>query len=255
MLINLCGNAADALLDKGGTISIDLHNETVETKDSRLNPLLPGRYVKIVIRDTGCGMDKATLNRIFEPYFTTKAIGKGTGIGLAVVHGIVTGHNGSIAVASEPGKGTVFTIYLPAHCGRVERDDKDCPAMPLGSERILLVDDEPSILKLGKQRLERLGYTVVGTTNPVKALALFKVDPQAFDLVITDMAMPGLAGDQLATEILRYRPHIPVILCTGYSEKISEDRAALVGIRAFAMKPIDRTEFAITIRKVLDETA
>ena len=161
-------------------------------------------------------MDKETLERVFEPYFTTKEFGKGTGIGLSVVHGIVERHGGVISVESEEGKGTAFTILLPAYQGRMEQEPEEGTALPRGNERVLFVDDEPIILKLGKQRLERLGYTVHGVTDPLEALEMFKADPDAFDLVITDMAMPHMTGDQLVSEILAIRPGIPTMLCTGY---------------------------------------
>ena len=254
VLINLCSNAADAMLQTGGAIRIDLSNEMIdEGSENGISPLIPGSYVKLTVSDTGGGMDKETLERVFEPYFTTKEFGKGTGIGLSVVHGIVERHSGSISVESEIGKGTVFTILLPAYQGRIEQEPEEETALPRGNERVLFVDDEPIILKLGKQRLERLGYSVQGATDPLEALEMFRADPDAFDLVITDMAMPHMTGDQLVSEILKIRPGIPTMLCTGYSETISAEKAYKIGIRSFFMKPVDRTEFAVSVRKVLDE--
>jgi PAS domain S-box-containing protein len=254
ILINLCSNAADAMLHSGGSIRISLYNVILDDTSMSIHPQLkPGPHIKLLVSDTGFGMDKKTLDRIFEPYFTTKDIGKGTGIGLAVVHGIVEKYGGSISVESEPGKGTTFTIFFTAFQGRIEQEIEEHITLPTGNERILFVDDEPILLKLGKKRLERLGYVVQGYTDPVKALEMLKAEPDFFDMVITDMAMPYMTGDQLVLEILKIRPKIRTMLCTGYSEKISAEQAYEIGFNAFVMKPIDRTEFAINVRKVLDE--
>ena len=254
VLINLCSNATDVMLPKGGVISIELNNEIYGGKGVRFPANLEfGRYVKLLVKDNGRGMNKETLGRIFDPYFTTKEIGKGTGIGLAVVHGIIKGHNGFIAADSEPGKGTEFTILFPAYEGRIKRGSELPVVLPVGNERILLVDDEPALLKLGKRRLEKLGYTVETSTDPLQALGIFKADPHEFDLIITDMAMPGMTGDQLGAEIFKIRSNMPVMLCTGYSEKISERQAFDLGICSFAMKPLDEIDFANRVRKALDE--
>lgn len=255
ILINLCSNAADAMKNKGNTIKISLSNESFDEGCKAVHPALsPGQYVKLMVIDTGSGMDNKTLDRIFEPYFTTKKIGKGTGIGLAIVHGIVERHSGVIFVKSAPNKGTTFTILFPAYQGQIEKDSDERTDLPTGNEKILFVDDEPVLLKLGKQRLELLGYHVQEHTDPREALKVFKEDINAFDLVITDMAMPHMTGDQLVSEILRLRPEIPTMLCTGYSENISVEKASEIGFKAFAMKPIDRSEFAVTVRKILDES-
>nr|NJM01182.1 response regulator [Desulfobacula sp.] len=253
VLINLCSNAADAMVQTGGRIGIDL--DTLVLAEDAKSPyagLPPGPYVKLVVSDTGSGMDKDTLNRVFEPYFTTKGIGKGTGIGLAVVHGIVERHQGLIRVESALGKGTVFTLLFPAFQGQIEQAKEEQNNLPKGRERILFVDDEPILMKLGKQRLEMLGYTVQGATDPLTALEIFKADPGAVDLLITDMAMPGMTGDQLAVEMFRIRPKLPAMLCTGYSETLSEQKAYDIGFSSFIMKPVDRTELALAVRKVLD---
>ena len=254
ILINLCSNAADAMLQTGGLILIELNSEVLgETSQfSHLN-LPAGRYIKLKVRDTGCGMDRKTLERVFEPYFTTKEIGKGTGIGLAVVHGIVESHNGIIWAESAPGEGTAFTILFPAYHGQVQQAAERKITVPAGSEKILIVDDEALLLNLGKRRLEQLGYSVIGATNPREALEIFKADPDSFDLIITDMAMPHMTGEQLVSEIFKIRPKIPTILCTGYSEMISAEKARQLGFSAFVLKPIDKTEFAVIVRKVLDE--
>ncbi len=253
VLINLCSNAADAMRQKGGRLQIDLDNLIIDGKGgSGSANLPPGPYVRLLISDTGGGMDNDTLERVFEPYFTTKEIGKGTGIGLAVVHGIVERHNGSIQVESTLGTGTLFTILFPAFRDRVDRGFKKQDIMPKGNERILFVDDEPILMNLGKKRLEMLGYAVQGSTDPLTALKRFKTDPKAFDLLITDMAMPGMTGDQLLSEILKIRPKMPAILCTGYSETISGKKACEIGFSSFLMKPVDRNELAAAVRKILD---
>lgn len=253
LLINLCSNATDAMINTGGAITIGLNNEIIDEKIKNSHvSLSPGRYIKLMVSDTGHGMDKHTLDRIFEPYFTTKAIGKGTGIGLAVAYGIVEKHNGIISAESSA-RGSAFTILLPAYEGHLEEEREEKIVLPKGNERILFVDDEPLLYKLGKHRLESLGYKVQGSIDPSEALVIFKKDPDAFDLIITDMAMPHMTGDQLANEILKIRPRMPIMLCTGYSEKISEERACEIGICSFVMKPMDKADFAITIRKILDK--
>lgn len=254
ILINLCTNAADAMKHRGGIIRIDLGNEMLDETCKGIHPtLLPGQYVRLKLSDTGSGMDKETFDRIFEPYFTTKDIGKGTGIGLAVVHGIVKKHHGSISVKSDLGKGTTFTILLPACQDESEPEQAEQLVLPTGDEQILFVDDEPILAELGKKLLQSLGYHVQEITDPIKALDIFKSDPNAFDLVITDMAMPGMTGDQLVSEILKIRPQIPAMLCTGYSEDVSVEKAYEIGFGAFVMKPVDRTELSVTVRKLLDK--
>ena len=176
-----------------------------------------------------------------------------SGIGLAVVHGIVERHYGVIIVDSHPGKGTTFTILLPAYEGRVKQEIDNQNDLPTGEECILYVDDESSIAHLGKRRLESLGYRTESTTNPLKALEMVKSDPHRFDLVITDMAMPNMTGDQLIVEILKIRQDIPTIICTGYSATISDKEAKEMGVSSFAMKPLTKSDLATTVRRVLDE--
>lgn len=254
VLINLCGNAKDAMLNTNGIITIHLSNMKIdETCAIGQYSLNPGRYVKLMVGDNGCGIDKKTLDKIFDPYFTTKAIGKGTGIGLAVVRGIVEKHDGFISVESEKDKGTIFTVIFPSCKEAGELYPEARIMLPTGNEQILIVDDEPVILKLVKQQLEKLGYTVQCATDPMEALMVFKADPGSFDLVITDMAMPHMTGVQLATEILQIRPTMPIMLCTGYSENITEEKASSMGICSISLKPIDRTTFAVNIRKALDD--
>lgn len=256
ILINLCSNAQDALMDiTEGVITIHLSNEELsQTFEKKYPHLSPGRYIKLTVGDNGCGIKKQDLEKVFDPYFTTKDINKGTGIGLAVVYGIVKDHNGYIFVNSEISKGTVFSIYLPVYQGRLAEDFKKIDHKPTGNETILFVDDEPPIFKLGKQRLEKLGYKVQGSIDPIETLEMFKADPEKYDLVITDMAMPKMTGDQFISEILKIRPEIPTILCTGYSQKISEEKACEIGICSFAMKPIEADKFASIVRKTLDES-
>jgi PAS domain S-box-containing protein len=253
VLINLCTNADHAMPD-GGIIKVILKNvELGENATAQYHDLNPGRYVNLIVSDTGHGIPKEEIDRIFDPYFTTKEVGKGTGMGLAVVHGIVKGHNGLITVESELEKGTTFSMFFPV----VEKEavvetepDEDLPA---GNERILFVDDEESIAKLGHRRLERLGYKLESTTSPIKALALFRSQPDQFDLIITDLTMPKMTGDKLVKEILNIRSDIPIILCTGFSEKIDEKKAKEIGAADYIEKPLDKCDFAFKVRKVLDE--
>ena len=251
--MNIITNAYHAVENEGGKIVIKLE-ETLLAADELLDSTLkPGLYVVLSISDTGPGMPPNLLTKIFEPYFTTKGNGKGTGLGLAVVYGIVKEHLGDIKVYSEVGKGTTFKVYLPTmerpaetvSTGKVED-------IKTGNERILLVDDEAAIARLEKQMLERLGYQVTSRISSLDALEAFKANPDRFDLVITDMTMPNMTGDQLAKEINAIRPGIPIIVCTGFSERINPEKAAAMGIRGLLMKPIIRFEMAQMIREALD---
>jgi CheY-like chemotaxis protein/two-component sensor histidine kinase len=255
VLMNLCTNAAHAMRDKGGVLSVKL---SVMEADAQLvsqhSSLTEGHYVCLTVNDTGHGMDAAVMERIFDPYFTTKKIGEGTGMGLAVVQGIVKSYGGAISVSSEPGKGTTFHVFLP-------RIEQEVPAVvealaepATGSERILFIDDEETLVDLGKEILESLGYHVSFTTSSSEALETFRAQPDAFDLIITDMTMPGLTGKELAKELLALRPDIPIILCTGFSEIIDENQAKGIGIREFVMKPYAVINLAHVIRKVLGQT-
>ncbi|MCJ7602368.1 MAG: response regulator, partial [Desulfobulbaceae bacterium] len=193
-------------------------------------------------------------NRIFEPYFTTKDKGEGTGMGLAVVHGIVKSHHGHISVYSDPGKGTTFHVYLP--CVVTEPNTAEVAvegAVPKGHERILMVDDEEEINRISRQILEELGYMVTALNGSIDAWEIFQSHPQDFDLVITDMTMPNMTGAELAIKILQIRPDMPIVLCTGFSEQISEEKAKSLGIKAYITKPVLRNDFAMVIRKTLDE--
>jgi len=195
------------------------------------------------------------VDRVFDPFFTTKQSGEGTGLGLSVVHGIVRSHGGIVAMASEEGKGATFDVFLPAVEWTTDPESSIDKSLAGGTERILFVDDEPPLVNLGKEMLESLGYHVVARTSSIDALEAFKAGADRFDLVITDMTMPHMTGDRLAGELMAVRPDIPVILCTGFSARMDEKRAAAVGIRAFLAKPILKQDMARTIRRVLNEKA
>ena len=254
IMINLCSNAADAMENEGGILEVTLENKEIdEDTASRYPELNPGSHVHLRISDTGVGIHPEVTARIFDPYFTTKDVGKGTGLGLSVVHGIVTSHHGGISVESEIGKGTTFNILFPAIGGHIKNKPKTLRKFSTGTERIMFVDDEESMVKLNQQRLEKLGYKVMGKTDPSEALAFFRADPEQIDLVITDMTMPHMTGDRLAEEILNIRPDMPIILCTGYSQRMSDERARELGIRKYIEKPIEMENLARSIREVFDE--
>lgn len=255
LMMKLCSNAAQAIGRTEGVVQVSLKDVTVdETAAMQSLTLNPGDYVKLTVSDTGHGMTPEVMARIFEPYFTTKGIGSGSGLGLSVVQGIVKKHKGAITVESEPGKGTTFNIYLP----RVEFK-KEPEASPVeitlltGTERVLFVDDEPVLVDLAKQALESLGYEVTATTSSTEALEVFKKNPDRFDLVITDMTMPDMMGDRLAQRILEARHDIPIILCSGYGEHISTKKLKGIGIHEYIMKPFVLSDLAKTIRKSLDK--
>ncbi len=252
IIINLCTNASHAMQEEGGTLEVSLDNiELGENDLVNYHNLSAGNYMRLSVVDTGCGMTPKIMENIFDPFFTTKEVGQGTGMGLSVVHGIIKDHGGDITVLSESGKGTTFHILFPVVDWILEPDIKPSGLTPHGTEQILFVDDEKSIVLAAKHNLEDLGYTVVTETDPVHALEHFKENPRKFDLLITDTTMPGMTGDNLTKEVLKIRADLPVILCTGYSERISEKMAQKVGIKAFVMKPVVTHEMAKTIRKVL----
>jgi PAS domain S-box-containing protein len=252
VFINLCTNAADAMAEKGGVLEVTVKRKTFHADQAAsLGLLEPGDYMSLMVKDTGCGMDVETVSRIFDPYFTTKEFGKGTGMGLSMAHGIVRNYGGTITVASVPGKGSTFEVLLPLSEAEILPEPEQ-ETIPGGNERILFIDDEPALGKMAEQMLERLGYEVVTRTSSEEALELFKQEPDRFDLIITDMTMPGMTGDRLAGAVNAIRADIPVILCTGYSERISEEKAGALGIRAFVMKPLMKKDLAVTVRKALD---
>ena len=251
ILINLCANSHHSMPD-GGVIVITLKNiELDEDTSDQCSKLNPGRYVNLAVSDTGHGISQEKIDRIFDPYFTTKEVGKGTGMGLAVVHGIVKGHNGLITVESELGKGTTFSIFFPVVEKEVVVEAETDEELPTGSERILFIDDEESLVKIGHQRLEWLGYKVEATISPIEALELFRSQPDQFDLVITDLTMPKMTGDKLVKEILNIRSDIPIILCTGFSEKIDEKKSKAIGASGYLEKPHNKRDLAKIVRKVL----
>ncbi len=251
VLMNMCVNAIHATKGREGKIDIRTDNITV-TKESE-SGLEPGRYLRIDIQDNGCGMDEQTKQRIFEPFFTTKAPGEGTGMGLAVVHGIITSMNGTITVDSTVGEGTCFHILLPVVenvSAEVTTEVKE--AIPHGSEKILVVDNEDSILRMMKHLLNDLGYTVTTIKNPKEALKLLQEDISSFDLLISDQIMPQMTGQELAREVLNLNPDFPIIISTGFSDKFTPKQAAEMGIKGFIMKPIVMRNLAIAIRDALD---
>jgi PAS domain S-box-containing protein len=252
ILINLCTNA-DHAMSHGGIIDVILKNAALnENATAKYPDLNPGRYVNLTVSDTGHGISKEDIDRIFDPYYTTKDVGKGTGMGLSVVHSIVKEHNGIITVKSKPGKGTTFSIFFPSVEKDVIEESEPADKLPVGNEKILFIDDEQSIVNIARQRLERLGYEVDTEMSPIEALELFRSKPDQFDLVITDLTMPKMTGDKLVKEILNIRPDIPIILCTGFSEKIDEKKATAIGAADYIEKPIDQRDFAFKVRKVLD---
>ena len=255
VLMNLGTNAAHAMRDQGGVLSVSLSEIRADAQLVALYPeLKPGNYVRLTVGDTGHGMEKNVRVRIFDPYFTTKKIGEGTGMGLSVVQGIIKNLGGAISVYSEPGQGTTFHIFLPKAAGAAV-DKVAAVDVPVhGTERILFVDDEEMLAELGQELLSSLGYQVTVALNSREALKLFLSTPQAFDLVITDMTMPGLTGKELAKELLAARPDLPIILCTGFSEHIDEEKAKESGICGYIMKPYAASSLNKTIRDVLTGT-
>ena len=256
IIMNLCTNAAHAMEEKGGTLEVILANYNLDSESAdEFSDLEPGRYAKLSVRDTGYGIEPQFMDKVFEPYFTTKEVGKGTGMGLALVHGIVKSYGGAVTVQSELGKGTSFHVYLPLveEEADILETAKDSVQLPTGTERILFVDDEKSAVDAFQPMLESLGYKVTARTSSIEALEAFRYNSDAFDLVITDMTMPNMAGDELAKKLLQIHPDIPIIICTGFSEKLDERKVQKIGISAYVMKPIAMQQIANTIRQVLDE--
>ena len=252
VLMNLCTNSVQAMGRRGGVLEISVARDHFKKDASMPLPdMKPGDYVTLRVRDNGHGIKPGIIERIFDPFFTTKAYGEGTGLGLSVVHGIVKSHGGFLTVESEPGKGSLFSIYLP----RIERHEVKAEEEPLlrgGKESILFVDDEDILVELNNQRLSQLGYDVVGTTSSIEALKIFKKEPGRFHLVITDYTMPDMNGVDLAKRLLQLRDDVPIILCTGYNEDVSPDKARRAGIREFLLKPQSKRELGQAIRRVLD---
>jgi PAS domain S-box-containing protein len=251
VLMNLCANAAHAMREHGGTLDVELGGYSLSASDE----MGPGPYLRLVVRDTGVGMPADIRDKVFDPFFTTKEQGEGTGLGLSIVHGIVKQHDGYITVESEPGKGSTFTVYFPMIAERPKASTPGEGTMPTGRERILFIDDEEALAEMGQEILSELGYQVESKTGSREALAILRLDPSRFDLVVTDQTMPEMTGIELAGEILAIRPDMPVILCTGFSHTASEESAKAAGIKAFVLKPLTKREIARTVRRVLDEHA
>ncbi len=255
VVINLCTNAEYAMRETGGLLAVTLEDVDVTEEKVRSVPgLQVGPHIRLIIQDNGTGMSPDVLERMFDPFFTTKPIGEGSGMGLAVVHGIVTSHGGALLIDSMGGKGTKVEVYLPTIPTPDWDGSGDQGVIPLGKETILFVDDEETIVRLGKELLSSLGYTVEVHTNSQEALHAFRHDPQRFDLVITDQAMPGLTGEALSRELLRIRPELPIILCTGFSHIMTAKKAKALGIQAYLMKPLAIRDLAPIVRHVLDKT-
>ncbi len=253
VIMNLCTNAAYAMRGKTGSIDISLRDDTFTSPDLPETDMEAGDYLVLSCKDTGYGMDEEVKKRIFEPFFTTKPTGEGTGLGLAVVYGIVKNHRGSISVYSEPGKGSVFNIYLPKVVTQSSEAGEEIKPIPRGTERILLVDDEESLLNSIGNMFQHLGYKVAKIMGSREALRLFAADPSQFDLVITDQTMPHMTGESLGKELLRIRPDISIILSTGYADLISSEKAKEMGFQGFIMKPFTVREGAELVRRVLDK--
>lgn len=256
IIMNLCTNAKHAMQESGGILTVELTDMNIEPQAEirELNSSLqPGPYLRLTLRDTGHGMAPDTMKRIFEPYFTTKEKDVGTGLGLAMVHGIVKNCGGTVSVESEIEKGTSFYVILPrTDAAQVKKETTTDRPLRTGPERILFVDDEKELVIIGKEMLEYLGYQVVTENSSIAALKEFREKPDYFDLVVTDMTMPEMTGEKLARELLSIRSDIPIILCTGFSEQINAQKAKDIGIKAFVMKPITLGRFAQTVRALLD---
>ena len=252
ILINLCTNAYHAMESSGGELSVSLQPAKVSADQQEALGLAPGNYIKLAVSDTGVGIGPDVIGKIFDPYFTTKEVSKGTGMGLAIIHGIMQEYGGAITVSSKMGEGTTFEAYFPEVERETAADEPADDETPKGRERILFVDDEKLLADMGKEMLERLGYQVTVRRSGVEALAVFQNGPEAFDLVITDQTMPLMTGSDLARRMLQIRPDIPIILCTGYSNLIDEVSAKAIGIREFTLKPLTMETIATLIRQVLE---
>jgi signal transduction histidine kinase len=254
VLLALCTNAAHAMREEGGVLEVGLERcQLSETDGDRPPELEPGPYVVLTVSDTGEGIRPEIRERIFDPFFTTKPVDQGTGLGLSVTHGIVRSHGGTITVSSHPGQGATFRVYLPEmQPAKPVGAGGDLASLPHGCERVLLVDDEEGVREVVSALLARLGYRVECCARPDDALRRFESDPQGFDMVITDQTMPHLTGDRLATELLRLRADVPIVLLTGHSDRLADQQAAGLGVRALLFKPVSIRELAVTVRNALD---
>jgi PAS domain S-box-containing protein len=253
VILNLCTNAGYAMQEKGGVLEVSLVDVDLDKAAAQKHRgLTPGKHVKLLVCDTGSGIEPEIVERIFDPFFTTKPRGEGTGLGLSVVHGIIESCGGVISVRSKAGQGTAFEIYLPTIHTEVPSDTEPHEPLACGMQSILFVDDEPMLADIAKRSLKSLGYRVTACTDSTEALEIFKKNPAAFDAVITDYTMPGLNGLELARHIISIKPHVPVILCTGGTDDISQ-KANAVGIREFVLKPLKMRDLAESLRKAFNE--
>ncbi len=254
VLMNLCTNAVHAMRDREGVLNVRLGRQVLTAQSPVYEPgLKEGPYLQMVVSDTGEGIDPAVRDKIFDPFFTTKASGEGTGLGLSVVYGIVKDHGGMIHVESESGKGTAFTIHLPLLDAASEREGQETALIPEGNGHILYVDDEEPIASLGREMLTSLGYDVAVRLSSIDALEAFRANPRDYDLVITDMTMPNMTGARLAGEMLKIRPDLPIILTTGFSERIDKEEAERLGCRDFLMKPVSLGDLARAVKRALEQ--
>lgn len=253
IVMNIGTNAFHAMENEKGILTVGLHRTEICPKDIHEIGVSPGPFIVLSVSDTGHGMDEQTVKRVFEPYFTLKEVGKGSGLGLSVVHGIVKDYKGFIRVDSKTGEGTVFKVYLPALAENAAPAENNETGLPTGTERILVIDDEESICRMHKTILDRLGYTLTALTDSREALQKIRQDPDQFDLIVTDQSMPYLSGVELAEEVLKIKPDMPIILCTGYSSVITKEGALAIGIKHFSRKPVERSTLAKIVRRVLDE--
>jgi len=253
VVMNLCTNAYHAMRETGGELRIGLENHVLEApREAHGSRITPGPYLKLTVTDTGHGIPRNIIDRIFDPYFTTKKVGEGTGLGLSVTLGIVKSLKGLLEVESSPGLGTAFTVFFPAGRSGPCQGDPDVGDIPLGrQERILLVDDEPYFLNAIQEHLELLGYQVSSFSNGADALDIFRENPAGYDLVLTDQSMPGMSGIQLSAHIREINPTIPIILCTGFSDQITKETAIHFSISRFLMKPVNRITIARTVSDLL----
>jgi CheY-like chemotaxis protein len=253
VILNLCTNASQAMREEGGVLELTIDEVSIDSETIiQFDKLASGAYLKLTVKDTGRGIEHDIIDRIFEPYFTTKDVGEGSGMGLAVTHGIVKSHGGDIKVESEPGKGSAFYVLLPKSTKEIIPEKENKKEIPGGTEHILFIDDEETSVDTFQAMLEYLGYDVTAMTDSIEAVKMFRGNPEMFDLVITDMTMPNMTGKSLAKEMMVIRPEIPVILYTGFSEQIDENSAREMGIKAYLMKPIVMHDLAKTVREVLD---
>ncbi len=256
ILMNLCTNAYHAMADTGGVLSVTLKTTFIRADNHKmLLHCTTGEYVEFTVTDNGIGIKPDILDKIFEPYFTTKDIGKGTGMGLSIIHGIMKDYKGAITVESQTGKGSTFHVYFPVIKNEILPTAKEHKNLPKGNERVLFIDDEEILAKMGKKILERLGYQVTVHLSSIDALATFQNTPNEFDIVLTDQTMPEMTGSDLALKMMQIRPDIPIVLCTGHSNLIDENSAKAIGIKEFALKPLTKEVIAKLIRKAINGTA